>query len=241
MLKQILPFLITLLVISTVTAQNNNTASAFFKSGLDFKNKNMFPEALVAFNKAITLNKKYDSAYVEIGIINVKTGKIDSAIFNFNKALAISPKMATALITLGTVYRDSKPNYDSAILCYSSALKTDSTNKVTLYSIAWCYNSKGEYENTIPYAIKALEIDNTYRPAYAELGHAYRRTQKYTEAIEQFKKNIAISPVDLPIFYSGMCYTELKDKEGALRQYDELKKINEKMAESLKKIIDKMQ
>lgn len=241
MLKQILPFLFSLFVFSAVTAQKNNTAAAFFKSGMDFKNKNMFREALVDFNKAIALDKNHDPAYVQIGEINMQSGYLDYAINNFKKAIAINPKNTEALFSLGKVYRDAKPNYDSAIICFKTAIQIDSTNKVFFYSIAWCYNAKGEYENAIPFAVKALEIDNTYRPAYGELGHAYRRTQKFAEAIEQFKKNLAVSVVDLAYFYSGLCYTELKDKEGALRQYEELKKVNEKMATSLQKVIEKMQ
>ena len=241
MLKQILPLLFLLLMFSAASAQSGNKAAAFFKAGKDFKEKNMFADAVVAFRKAIVLNKLYDSAYVELASINLKSSSFDSAVLNLKKALSISPKMTTALIALGNVYRDYKPNYDSAIICYKSAIKTDSTNKVIFYSLAWCYNAKQEFETAIPFAIKALEIDNTYRQAYAELGHAYRRAKKYTEGIEQFKKNLAVSVVDLPIFYSGMCYTQLNDKEGALKQYEELKKINERLAASLKKEIDKMQ
>ena len=240
MLKQILPLLIFLLLFSAVSAQPGNKAAAFFKAGIDLKDKNMFPEAMAAFKKAIAFNKLYDSAYVEIGLLNEKNRSYDSAILNLKKALSISPKMATALFALGNVYRNYKSNPDSAIICFNAALKTDSTNKVIFYSLAWCYNTKQDYENAILFGVKALEIDNTYRQAYAELGHAYRRAKKFAEGIEQFKKNLAISVVDLPVFYSGMCYTQLNDKEGALKQYEELKKMNERLAASLKKEIDNM-
>ena len=241
MLKRILPLLFSLFVFTAATAQKGNTAVAFFKSGIDFKNKNMFPEALASFNKAISLNKNYDAAFLETGDIYLKTGNIDYAINDFKKAISINPANTAALFSLGKVYRDVRPDYDSALIYFKAAVEMDSTNKEYFYSIAWCYNAKGENESAIPFAIKALEIDNTYKPGYNELGHAYRRTKKFAEAIEQFKKNLAVSVVDLPLYYSGLCYTELKDKEGALKQYEELKKINEKMAESLKRAIDKMQ
>lgn len=240
MLKQILPPFLFTLISFTASAQKINTAADFYRAGIAFKEQNFFADAVVSFRKAIALDKLYDSAYVELASINLKSSSHDSAILNLNKALSISPKMTIALMALGNLYRDYKPNYDSAIICYKAAVQTDSTNKVAYYSIAWCYNAKQEYENSIPFAIKALEIDNTYRPAYGELGHAYRRSKKFAEGIEQFKKNLAVSIVDLPIFYSGMCYTQLKDKEGALKQYEELKKINEKMAGALKREIDKM-
>lgn len=240
-MKIILPVLFALLLSVSGISQPFNSAKGFFTAGEDFKNKNMYPEAMMSFKRAIALDKTFDSAYVGLGEVFIKIGQPDSAIANFYKALSINPEMTTAMLYLANQYRDVRPNYDSAIILYNLALKTDSLNKVTYYSIAWCYNAKTEYEKAIPYAVKALEIDNNYRPAYGELGHAYRRTGKFAEAIEQFKKNIAVSVIDLPIFYSGMCYTELNDKEGALRQYEDLKKINEKMAASLKKKIDSMQ
>lgn len=241
MLKQILPFLFSLFIISTVTAQKKTQARAYFKSGINLKSKNKFPEALAAFTKAISLDNNYDSAFVEIGNINLLNGYTDYAINNFKNAISINPQNKIALFELGKIYRDVKPNYDSAIIFFKAAVAIDSMNKEYFYSIAWCYNAKGDYENAIQAAIKALERDNTYRPAYGELGHAYRRAKKFTEAIEQFKKNLAVSVVDLAYFYSGMCYTELNDKEGALKQYEELKKINEKMAGSLRKKIDSME
>lgn len=241
MMRKFLPVVFSILISYTGFSQPFNNAKSFYRAGIDFKNKNMFAEAMASFKKAISLNKAFDSAYVEIGDLYVRTGRPDSGIIHYNKALSVNPKMIPALLSLGNVYRDVKPNYDSALSCYYAALKLDSFNKVTYYSIAWCYNAKADYEKAIPYAIKALEIDNNYKPAYGELGHAYRRTKKFTEAIEQFKKNIAVSKVDIPYFYSGMCYIELKNKEAALQQYEELRKINEKMAESLKKRIDAMQ
>ena len=240
MLKKILPLFLLLFVVSALFAQPYN-AKSFYKAGINFKNKNMFLEAMGAFKKTISLDKKFDSAYLELGLLYSRTTRADSAVWYYNKAISINPSMAPAYIALGNFYRDAKPNYDSALICYFNALKTDSLNKVTYYSIAWCYNAKGEYEKAIPYGIKSLEIDNDYKPGYSELGHAYRRTGKFAEGIEQFKKNLSVSVVDLALLYSGYCYAELKDKEGALRQYEALLKVNEKMAAALKKRIDAMQ
>ena len=240
MMKQFLPFLIFLMFFSAANAQLNN-ARAFYRSGINYKNENKLPEALAAFNKAIGLNKKFDSAYVEAGNIYAKSGNWEAGFSNYKKALVINPAYADALIGMGKYYRDYKPNYDSAIMFYSAAVKIDSTNKETFYALAWTYNAKKEFEKAIPFGIKALEIDNNYRPAYSELGYAYHFSQKYAEAIEQFKKNLAVSTVDLAMLYSGLCYIELKNKAGAMAEYEQLKKINEKMAASLKKRIDSME
>lgn len=240
MFKHFLPLLVAVLCFSAAAAQSK-PAALFFRSGISYRNNNKLPEALAEFNKALALNKNFDSAYFEIGNIYIKLGNEDNGIGHFKKTLAINPKYTDALIAMGKIYRDSRKNYDSALYYYNAAAQTDSTNKETFYALAWTHNAKGEFDQAIPFAVKALAIDNTYKPAYGELGHAYHASKKYAEAIEQFKKNIAVSPVDLPMLYAGYCYIELNNKEGAMEQYEALKKINEKMAASLKKKIDSMQ
>jgi len=240
MLKRILPVLIFLFFCSVADAQLKN-AVVYYRSGIQYRNNNQFPEALAAFEKAISLYKNFDSAYVEAGNIYAKAGRIDSGFNNFKKALAINPKYTDALIGIGKIYRDAKQQYDSALIYYHAAEKLDSTNKETYYALAWIYNARKEHDLAIPYAIRSLQLDNTYKPAYGELGFAYRSTKRYADAIEQFKKNLAISVVDVALLYSEYSYMELHNKEGALQEYEELKKVNEKMATVLKKKIDAMQ
>lgn len=240
MLKKILPLLICLFYVSMAGAQVNN-ASFYYKAGVELRDQNKFTEAIVAFNNAIKLNKKFDSAYVFAGDLYFKSGNMDTAFTYYKTAVSINPKFGNAYAGLGKIYKNSKQNLDSALIFFRKAAGVDTTNKETFYSIAWCYNAKKEYDSAILYAVKALAVDNQYRPAYGELGHAYHASKKFAEAIEQFKKNLAISVVDLAYLYTGFCYTELNDKDGALQQYTALSKINEKMAGALKRKIDAMQ
>jgi len=239
--KRILPVLLLLLFSVAGIAQKPNPAKAFYLKGILLRDQNKPVEAVGAFQKAIRLDKKMDSAYLEIGLIFSRTQFSDSAVWYFRKAIAVNPGMVVAHLAMGSLYRDVKGKPDSALIYYFNALKTDSLNKLTLYNIAWCYNAKGLCDSAIPYAVRSLQIDNNYRPGYNELGYAYRKTGKYKEAIEQFKKNLAISTVDIALLYSAYSYIELKDKQGALEQYESLKKVNEKMAEALKRKIDAMQ
>jgi tetratricopeptide (TPR) repeat protein len=241
MLKYFFTLMAGIVITAAVIAQPSVKAKAFFNNGIKFKESGMVLEAVASFKKAIALNKKYDSAYLELGMLYVKFSKADSAIMTLKNAVKFNPAFTNAYIAMGNIYRDYTKNPDEAIVNYLSALKTDSSNKATLYSIAWCYNAKEYHREAIKYAIKALEIDNNYKPAYNELGHAYRKLGAYEEAVTQFKKNMAVSVNELPYLYSGYCYIELKQKENALLMFDELNKLNPKMAEALKKRIDTMQ
>jgi|GEM_PF-757021 len=222
----------------TVGAQPPKTAVNAYADGVAFYAKGMLPEAMQAFKKAATLYKRYDSAYVQMGNIYSKQNNFDTALLQYNKALAINPKQALAFTGMGTVYRDGKRDYDKAISSYLAAVKIDSSRKETFYGLAWCYNSKKDHENAIIYAARALDLDVKYRPGYNEMAHAYHALKKYPECIEHFKKYLAIAITDQPLYYSGLCYLELKDTASATKMYEELVKIESKMAPGLKKRID---
>jgi len=241
MLKRFFTFLFFIITVAMATAQPQKQAVQFYKAGKKLKDKGYYNEAITAFKKATAFNKKYDSAYVQMGIIYTKISKADSAIIILSNAVKVIPGFAGAYILMGNIYRDYKNNPDEAITNYLNALKTDSINKATYYSLAWCNNAKGNYREAINYGKKSLEIDNNYKPAYNELGHAYRKLNAYTECVEQFKKNLAISINELPLIYSAYSYLELNQKGEALKMYEELKKINEKAAEGVKKKIDEKQ
>jgi tetratricopeptide (TPR) repeat protein len=227
--------------VAPLSAQQVKKAAVFFNNGLQLKQKGLFYEAIAAFKKAINLDKKNDSAYLEMAMIYAKINKADSGIIILKNAIKARPGFADACIILGNIYRDYKSNQDEAIASYKKALKIDSTNKVTLYGLAWCHNVKKYYREAVNYAISALQVDNNYKPAYNELGHAYKQLNAYEEAITQFKKNLAISYNEIPLLYCGYCYLELNQKDEALKVYEELKKTNIKMAEGLKKKIDAKQ
>ncbi len=240
MLKQVLVIAISFFFLNATKAQPPKNAAAVYKQGVEFMSKEMYVDAMASFFKAVALYKNYDSAYVQMGMINVRYQSYDTAIKFYNKALDINPKNSQACMSLASTYRNYKNDESKALFYYLKAVAIDSTNKEALVGAAWCYNVKKEYDLAISYAVKALDVDNNYKPAYSEMGFAFNLSGKYAEAIIQFKKNIAISPNALPMYYCGLCYIQVKDKAGALSMYEALINLAPKMADALKKRIDAM-
>jgi len=178
---------------------------------------------------------------MQLGELYMMSGKYNDALAIYKKAISINPKITEALINAGKIYRYYRSNTDSALYFFKTATVYSTANEDVFNNISWCYNTKMKYDSAIVYGIKALEVNNNYRTAYGELAYAYRQSGRFADAIIQFKKNLSISIVDLAFLYSGYCYVELKDKTGAMQQYEELLKINTKMAVALKKAIDKME
>lgn len=235
MLKKQLTLILGITLVAFSYAQPLKPEDHYYAYGKKASNEGRYPDAINAFKKVVSLDKHYDSAYIEWSTVYAKMNKPDSAILILKLALKVNPKMYTAYLAMGKIYRDYKSNYDSALISYSNVLKMDSSNKEVYYSMAWCYNSKKEYDSAISFAIKAIAFDYNYKPPYSELAHAYHATKRYAEAIEQFKKYIAVSTCDLPLFYSGMCYMELNQFDNVQKMIDALNKMNSKMGEGLKK------
>ena len=239
MLRHVLATVTLSLIIAASNAQPPKAAMIAYKNAVALKEKSMYPEALLAARKAVSLYKKYDSAYVQMGDIFLKLNQFDSALSSYNKALAINPRQLIVYITLGNLYKNSQTDLEKAISNFLEATKIDSTNKETFCNIAWCYNTSKKYDKAIIYAVKALDLDPDNKGALGELGHAYHYSKKYSEGLEKFKKIMAVSKSPLPIYYAGMCCIELKDKEQALKMYDALNTIDSGMAQSFKKSINR--
>lgn len=225
----------------TSWAQPPKPAVALYKKAEAFKEKGMFNEAIAAYTNALAIDKKYDSAYLALAKLYTSINQADNAVRVLKEGVSQINGFTSGYINLAMLYRDNFKNYAEAINCYQAALKTDSTDKTVYYGLAWRNNAKEYYRDAVKYAIKALDIDNNYIPAYNELGYAYRQLKAFDECIVQLKKNLAISVNQVPLLYTGFCYIELKQKDEANKVYEELNKLNPQMAAALKKKIDTMQ
>ncbi len=224
-----------------IKAQPTSKAVQYFKKAQQLEQKGLILEAVAAYKKSIAANNNYDSSHLALATLFLKFSKNDSAITILKKAVKKRPNFANAHAMLGLINRDYTKNSLEAITHYTNAVKYDSANKINYYSLAWCSNDLKQYNNGINYALKALDIDNNYRPAYSELAHAIRNLGMYKEGIEIFRKRINVSVNEQPLYYSGLCYLEIKDNAGAQKMYEELLAIGSKFADTLKKKIDQAQ
>lgn len=242
-MKRFLLLLVVIFFLSEgITAQPPvSKAVPVYKKAKQLEQQGMYFEAIAAYKKAIQSDKKFDSSYLSLATLYLRISQNDSAILVLKNAIKLNPLFTAAQVMLGMTYRDYVKNSAEAMKYYTTAAALDSTNKEVWYALAWCSNDLKKYDDAIRYAERALNIDNSYRPAYNEMGHAYRKMEKYAEAITAFKKRLDISVNEQPLYYTGLCYLELKDKEGARRMYAELVKLQSKSADALKKRIDGMQ
>jgi tetratricopeptide (TPR) repeat protein len=214
---------------------NNNNSDACYNLGYIYNGREEYNNALEWLNKANKIKESVD-VYNEIGFAYYKLKKNDEAINAYKSALKINEKNGTAYKGIGDVYRRnySPAKTEEAMESYLKAIENNPKSAGSHFGLGWCYNEKQNYEDAITMLRKSLDLDKTLVAAYTELGYAYYMTGKYEDGLATLKQGIQLdSKNTLCRYYSGLIYIKQKDIANATIMYNELKPLDEKLAEKL--------
>ena len=89
-----------------------------YKKGLDLHNANKLPEAIVQYEKAISIHKTFGEAINHKGIALLSMNKCVEAIAVFDRAIQLNPKDAIAYNFRGVCLHNLKRG-EEAILSYN--------------------------------------------------------------------------------------------------------------------------
>jgi len=155
--------------LENITYTNKEKASLYHLKGLIEGKENLYDDAIVSFDKALSLAPNFVVAYTaKAKVYNVDRQDYKKAIELANKALLLD-----------------KDNYDGYIsLAYATRNKAYFENKHELYEIAIDYNKK------------AIEINPDFELAYNNIGSIYLMQNKYLDAKNWYLKSLKISPAE---------------------------------------------
>jgi tetratricopeptide (TPR) repeat protein len=143
----------------------------------------------------------------------------------FRDSAPNSPAVTAILRTAETLYRQGK--FDEAIARYEEALKLNSDSGLLLNQLADAYFQKKDYQKPLETADKGVQYKSNYLPLlYTTLGNSLDVVGQPQDAIEVYKKGVALSPNVGTLHYNlGVTYlASLRDavqaraafKQGAL-------------------------
>lgn len=181
-------------------AQNNPTDPlAQYKYALNLHAAGKLDDALVYYNKTITLDPTISDAYLNIANIYK---------YKKNNYKAIE-----------TLQKGMKSASDkSQIKEMLSNLKSESAN--TRYQTALDYHNKGKYDLAIKEYLALINESEPDSDLYVNLGAAYQASKRYTEAVNAYKKAISIdSKNSTALYYLGTVYSALGRNQEALTYY----------------------
>jgi tetratricopeptide (TPR) repeat protein len=234
-----LPILLVLYCITTTAHAQPKTADENYVEGLKLVEQQKPQDALSFFNKAVTLNPKHYNAYIQAGLIYVKMQNSADALTCLKTAVKLKKDNAIAYNALGVLYKNVIAKPDSALYYFKklALVKADTTTEAC-YNIGWGFNAIKQYDSAIVYLKKALVINNNFKGGYREISYSYYKANKMKEPSDYFKSRLAISVVDINLYYIGLMSSELGNKEEAMKYYEQLKPLNERSAANLLKKIE---
>jgi len=131
------------------------------------------------------------------------------------KSIAIYSGFADAHLQMGVAY-DKLEMPDSAMYCYSEALKLNPGNATIYNNIGTVYFKRGDYTKALEYFRNAISHDSRYAEAYANAGSAYGMMKQYDEALAALFNAVKWDPgYAQAYYYIGLTYRFKGDEQNA--------------------------
>ena len=137
-------------------------------------------EAVLAFQKALSIKPNDAQAYYNMGNALKDQEKLEEAIDAYRKALSIKPDYADAYVNMGNVLTDQE-KLEDAIEAYNGALSNEPDNAEAYYNIGNALKDQEKLGEAIEAYDKALSV----KPDYADAHFNLSLIKKYEEDDDQ--------------------------------------------------------
>ena len=149
------------------------------KGNIHFQN-HAYDEAIIAYNKAIELDRSFGWPYSNLALTYLSLGKYAEAILLYQKSICLlktNEEKACSWNNLGNIYRH-QGNYEEALNAYQNADEIDPQN------------AGGRDKVDIAYS----EPNSQNAQVWLELGNLFFKTRSYAEAVNAYTKAVKIDP-----------------------------------------------
>jgi tetratricopeptide (TPR) repeat protein len=150
-------------------------------------------------SKALALDKGLADAYWQIGVMQRKQGTVIDAVKNLQKALELRPSRFEAHATLAECFEDEN-KIAEAIGSWRRAIASDGSRAEWRYRLGKLLGRAGESELR-----EAVTLSEGREPrpgwlaqAYFELAEIERASGKRADAIQHYRRFVALAKVDSP-------------------------------------------
>lgn len=172
------------------------------KKAFDEKNYN---EAQVYLEEVLKEKDSFADVYNMLGFIYYTAGRHSDAIESFKKALKINPNYTEVSLNLSVAYNEMG-EFDKARDIYAKAKDAGAVGSTSYLD---------------PYAKGKLANMHT------DIGAIYQDLGFYKEAVDEYKKAIALRPTFVDIKNKlGVVYRDMRDYSKSVRELEEAIKIN---------------
>jgi TolB-like protein/DNA-binding winged helix-turn-helix (wHTH) protein/lipopolysaccharide biosynthesis regulator YciM len=146
----------------------------------------------------------------------------------FRRAIELNPNYATAHQWYG-YYLTAMLRFPEAVEQAEAAQQIDPLSLSINTTLASRYRHAGRMDDAIRLNQRTLEMDPNFIPAHFSLAGVYEDQQNWPQALEEYKKVIAVSPSDpTGLAGAGFVYARLGQKDEARKIIAQLVEISKK-------------
>jgi tetratricopeptide (TPR) repeat protein len=174
------------------TKNHPERASAWYSLGLVYYNDKCFDDAIVAFNKANSINPNIGQSWFTLGVCFSNLGKHDQAIEPFTKTIDLMPYSPAPWFNLLTCFASVDPIGEEGKMMSLAEQHPKSPYGWWLLGGIQCDRGEGLAAQTA--LLKAVELKPNEAPILNALGLAYLKAQQMDQAIQAFARSIQLHP-----------------------------------------------
>jgi protein O-mannosyl-transferase len=199
-----------------------NKARTHNNLGVSLSEAGRTKESIIAYKKAIDLDKYYRDPFSNLAVAYSFDGEIDKAIDSLKQAIHVCPEYAEAYNNLGSLLTQ-KDNLEAAEKALNIALKLRPHYGKACYNFARLYEKKKQPEKIWEYLKKATEGDLDIPDVFFKLGKMSMQLEKYTDALEAFEQAISRG------YQASEAYFNLANAHFMLKNIDRAQLIYERL------------
>ncbi|MEI7463020.1 MAG: tetratricopeptide repeat protein [Candidatus Taylorbacteria bacterium] len=157
------------------------------------KMENAYDNAVAAYGKAIALNPKNPSLYLNLAKLQVGQEKLDDSLKSIGEALKVKPNYLDAVFLLSQVYA-AKGDLPNGIIAAKFATQLNPQSSQVFFQLGLLQYNNKDYASAVTSFETATKLQADYANAQYFLGLSYARVDKIPEAIVQFQALAKANP-----------------------------------------------
>lgn len=199
-------------------AKRREFAYAYVQLCILMESKGNLDEALTAIDIAVNITPSNSSTLLIQGKILMLLERRIDALASFDRVLTLDPDCIDAIANTGTLLH-LEDRESEALTFYNRALSLCTDLPVVwLNKSVIAFNNFRNFEESISFAKKALELEPNSVDALHQLGIGFAETGRLEDAMTQFSKALTLNPDHvLTLFDRAKVFQKLEKHEDALK------------------------
>lgn len=152
-----------------------------------------FAESVQMLEKAMLTDENYLPAYIAYAELLIFQEKIEEALNRYLKI--VNKRPSSNAYTLVAMLEEKRQNWQQAELYYRKALELNRENTIALNNLAWLIATQtdGNLDEALSLVQAAIDKNRKEASFYDTLGWVYYKKGLFPQAIESFKRAIALN------------------------------------------------